>query len=72
MTEQPKTTEVSARPSRLIAEALVGRHGPRVITTRAQALGVSRQFTDVIVHACSATAVDASWIRRRQLAAAAN
>jgi len=43
-----------------------------MIATRAQALGVSRQFTDVMVVACSATAVDSSWIRRRPLASAVN
>jgi hypothetical protein len=57
--------EATPRPSRVIAEALVGRYGPRQITALSSSLGYPRQLTQVIVAACTATACDATWTRRR-------
>lgn len=45
------------RPSRLIAEALVQRHGPRRIVKRAARFGISTELTNVMVFACGATAL---------------
>lgn len=45
------------RPSQLIAEALVQRHGPHRIAKRAARLGFSPQLTHVMVVACGATAL---------------
>ena len=57
--------ELSPRPSRVIAEALVQRHGPRRIVDRAARLGLSPQLTRAMVAACGATAVDPSATPRR-------
>ena len=51
-------TEPLPRPSRVIAEALVQRHGPRRIAIRAARLGFSVALTEAIVVACSAAAID--------------
>ncbi len=40
------------RPSIVIAEALVDRHGPTEIVDRARALGFSRNLTVAVVAAC--------------------
>ena len=61
MTPQPQ-------PSRVIAEALLQRHGPCRIVSRAASLGLSRQLTRVILVACGATAVDATRTIQRQSA----
>jgi hypothetical protein len=53
------------RPSRVIAEALVGRYGPRQITARAASLGLPRQLTNAILAACTATAIDSSTSRKK-------
>ena len=53
------------RPSRVIAEALVGRYGPRQITARAASLGLPRQLTTAIVAACTATAIDSAPSRKK-------
>lgn len=66
----PKEMETSPRPSKFIAEALVGRHGPRHIADRADAMGLPMQLTKVIVAACTATATDAAFPRSRSLAIA--
>ncbi|MGH2534149.1 MAG: hypothetical protein ACRDJW_17920 [Thermomicrobiales bacterium] len=58
------------RPSRVIAEALVGRHGPTQIVARAAALGISRQLTQVIVCACTSTAIDDAHNQKRNAIAA--
>jgi hypothetical protein len=50
--------EPTPRPSRVIAEALVQRHGPRRIAIRAAKLGFSVALTEAIVVACSAAAID--------------
>ena len=57
------------RPSRVIAEALVQRHGPQRIVSRACKLGLSPQLTRAMVVACCATAVDRSGTPRRRIAA---
>lgn len=58
------------RPSRFIAEALVGRHGPTQIAARAESLGISRQLTQVIVCACTSTAIDDTLNQKRNAVAA--
>jgi hypothetical protein len=63
MRTMPNEIQSSSRPSRFIAEALVGRHGPRQITARANAIGLPNQLTKVIVVACTATATDAAFPR---------
>lgn len=62
--------EPTPRPSRVIAEALVGRYGPRQITALTSSLGFPRQLTQVIVAACTSTACDTSWTRRRNIVVA--
>lgn len=57
--------EPAPRPSRVIAEALVGRYGPRKITAQASSLGLPRQLTDAILKACTATAIDSSSSRSK-------
>ena len=52
--------ETPARPSRVVAEALVKRHGPNRIAARAATLGCSPQLTRAMVAACCATAIDRS------------
>lgn len=54
----PPAAPPSPRASRLIAEALVQRQGPRVIVDRASRLGLSPELTRAMVAACGATAVD--------------
>lgn len=61
----------AARPSQVIAEALVERQGPRQIVSRAAALGLSCQLTQAIVAACCATAVDPTRANHRRPCAAA-
>lgn len=70
MHTQPREIESSSRPSKFIAEALIGRHGPRQIASSADAIGLPAQLTKVIVVACTATAVDAAFPRHRSYAAA--
>ena len=57
------------RPSRVIAEALVQRHGPHRIVARASKMGLSPQLTRAMVVACCATAVDPSGAPRRRVVA---
>lgn len=64
------TNEVPPRPSRVIAEALLGRYGPQQITDLSVSFGFPRPLTQVIVAACTATACDCSWSRRRITAVA--
>jgi len=59
------TPTAPPRPSRLIAEALVQRHGPHRIAKRAARLGLSPQLTVAMVAACGQTAVDPSAAPRR-------
>ena len=63
------TETASARPSHVIAEALVQRHGPRRIVAQASRLGLPPQLTRAMVAACGATAVDPSAVSRRAQAA---
>ena len=69
---RPTTTfeDSTPRPSRLIAEALVQRHGPRRIVARASQLGLPPQLTRAMVAACCATAVDPNAAPRRLTVAA--
>jgi hypothetical protein len=52
--------------SRVIAEALVLRQGPRRIVTRATRLGLSPVLTRAVVVACAASALDSDGIMVRQ------
>ena len=54
----PAAAPAAARPSHLIAEALVQRHGPCRIVDRASRLGLPAELTRAMVAACGATAVD--------------
>ena len=62
--------EHASRPSRVIAEALINRHGPRQITSQAAAMGLSRPLTQVILVACSAASLDARSISNKGVARA--
>jgi hypothetical protein len=64
MSAQTPMEEAAPRPSRVIAEALVGRYGPSKITARASSLGLPRQLTTAILAACTATAIDSSTTRK--------
>jgi hypothetical protein len=57
--------ERTPRVSRVIAEALVRRQGPRRIVTRATRLGLSPTLTRALVVACGASALDADGIPAR-------
>ena len=59
------------RPSRVIAEALVKRHGPSRVIARAATLGCSPQLTQAMVAACCATAVDRAGTPKRRAIAQA-
>lgn len=50
--------EREPRVSRVVAEALVRRQGPRRIVTRATRLGLSPVLTRAVVVACGASALD--------------
>lgn len=50
--------ERETRVSRVVAEALVRRQGPRRIVTRATRLGLSPMLTRAVVVACGASALD--------------
>jgi hypothetical protein len=50
--------ERETRVSRVVAEALVRRQGPRRIVTRATRLGLSPVLTRAVVVACGASALD--------------
>lgn len=56
--------ETTPSPSRLIAEALVQRHGPGRIVARANRHGLSPLLTHAMVVACCRTAVDPATARR--------
>lgn len=49
----------SPRVSRVVAEALVRRQGPRRIVSRASRLGLSPGLTRALIVACGASALDA-------------
>ena len=51
--------------SRVIAEALVRRQGPRRIVTRATRLGLSPVLTRAVVAACGASALDVDGLAAR-------
>ena len=52
--------------SRVIAEALVLRQGPRRIVTRATRLGLSPVLTRAVVVACAASALDSDGVVTKQ------
>jgi hypothetical protein len=56
----------SPRVSRVVAEALVRRQGPRRIVSRATRLGLSPELTRALVVACGAAALDAAGLATRQ------
>lgn len=58
MIEQLPVEERAPRVSRVIAEALVRRQGPRRIANRAARLGFSPSLTRAVVVACAASALD--------------
>jgi hypothetical protein len=59
--------ERETRVSRVVAEALVRRQGPRRIVTRAARLGLSPTLTRAVVVACGASALDTeSLLPRRE------
>jgi hypothetical protein len=60
---QPESALLS--PSRVIAEALVDRQGPKQITARARRLGFPAPLTTAVVAACCSTAVDRPRALRR-------
>jgi hypothetical protein len=53
------------RVSRVVAEALVRRQGPRRIVSRATRLGLSPGLTRALVVACGASALDADGLADR-------
>jgi len=57
--------ETPPRPSRLIAESLIRRDGPRRIGTRAARLGFPPQLTCAMIAACGQTAIDPVAAQRR-------
>ena len=56
----------SPRVSRVIAEALVHRQGPRRIVRQANRLGLPATLTRAVVVACGASALDTDGIPCRQ------
>lgn len=58
MVVQPVPPYLPARPSRVIAEALVERQSPCQILDRATTLGFPEQLTQIMVVVCGATAID--------------
>lgn len=64
MTLSPAPVDPVARPSQLIAEALVKRHGPKRIAQRAARQGISPALTRAMVLACGAVAIEPCGDRR--------
>jgi hypothetical protein len=60
--------ERETRVSRVVAEALVRRQGPRRIANRATRLGLSPTLTRTLIVACGASALDVDHRPLRQLA----
>lgn len=58
--------ERETRVSRVVAEALVRRQGPRRIVTRATRLGFSPTLTRAVVVACGASALDMESLQPRR------
>jgi hypothetical protein len=54
------------RVSRVVAEALVRRQGPRRIVTRATRLGLPTTLTRALVVACGASALDVASLPARR------
>ena len=64
MSAAPQTHAPSAPLSRLVAEALVGRHGPRQIEERACEMGLPVPAAKVVVAACAACSCDSRRLGR--------
>lgn len=58
MSAAPQSHTSSASLPRLVAEALVGRHGPRQIEERACEMGLPTPAAKVVVAACAACSCD--------------
>lgn len=58
MSVPSKTAARTLRPSLVVAEALVDRHGPSQIVARARRHGFSNCLTSAVVAACCRTATD--------------
>ena len=58
MSAAPQFHTTHAPLSRLVAEALVGRHGPRQIEERACEMGLPMPAAKVVVAACAACSCD--------------
>ncbi len=58
MSVPSKTVARTLRPSLVVAEALVDRHGPSQIVARARRHGFSNCLTNAVVAACGRTATD--------------
>ena len=58
MSAAPEFQPVPAPLPRLVAEALVGRHGPRQIEERACEMGLPMPAAQVVVAACAACSCD--------------
>jgi hypothetical protein len=59
--------EREPRVSRVVAEALVERQGPRRIVTQANQLGLPPVLTRALVVACGASALDTTGVATRRL-----
>jgi hypothetical protein len=58
MTDLTRHEIPTARPSLVIAEALVERYGPSQIASKADRLGLPQPLTRAIFAACCSTAID--------------
>ena len=63
MTDLTRHESPTARPSLVIAEALVERYGPSQIASKADRLGLPRPLTRAIFAACCSTALDKPGVR---------
>lgn len=54
MQSAPRGAKVpgAVRPTQLVAEALIDRHDPEELTSRARRLGYSRDLTETVVAVC--------------------
>jgi hypothetical protein len=71
MMTRPEHDEMSPRPSRVIAEAMVQRQSPGQIAERASALGFPRSLTRAIMFACASVSAEGSASGKSARAAAA-
>ena len=64
MVAAPHSQAIPTPLSRLVAEALVGRHGPRQIEERACEMGLPVPAAKVVVAACAACSCDSRRLGR--------